>query len=392
MQFSYIGVKEGREMHGMADAIDKYALTRSLKEKGIAVLSATPEADKSKGFIAMLNGKFSTVSFKQKIFFISNLSEMLAAGLSLTRALKVALKQTKNPKLGKVISSITDEIDKGGTFAGALGQFPDIFPNTTVAMVEAGERSGRVPEALAIVALQMMKLYQLRKRIRGALMYPAIVILAMILIAVMMLVYIVPTLAATFKELGAELPLSTGLIIGVSDFIGNHYIIVALLVIIFGLATYFLFKLKEVKRGWSWLVLHLPAIGEIVKQSNSAITSRKLASLLHSGVDIVAALTITSPVLQNPYYIEIIERAIVAGPGGESLSSLFFKKKNEKYYPPFVGEMMSVGEETGKLPDMLIKLAEFYENEVDTVVKDLSTIIEPIIMLIVGTGVGFFAL
>lgn len=392
MRFAYIGVQDGKEVHDAAEAADKFSLARLLKTQGITVTSAEPESERRRNLMVFLNEKFSTVSFKQKIFFIGNLSEMLSAGLSLTRALKVSGKQTKNPKLSKVIATISEEIDKGGTFAGALGKFPDVFPQTTIAMVEAGEKSGQVPQALAIVSTQMMKTYQLRKRIRGALTYPAIILTAMIGIAIMMLVYIVPTLSSTFKELGAELPLSTRIIIGVSDFLSAHYLIALLLLVMAIAGAIYGSRVPKVKRGFAWFLLHIPIINNIVRQSNSAITARTLASLLHSGVDIVASLNITERVLKNPYYKEIIANASLAVPKGQNLSAIFGTPESEKFYPPFVGEMMSVGEETGKLPEMLLKLAEFYENEVDAVVKDLSTVIEPFIMLIVGAGVGFFAL
>src|SRR3989344_4860513 len=392
MKFIYSGIQNETEIHGVAEASDKFSLSRTLQTQGITILSAEPETDSSRGLVARLNERFSSVSFKQKIFFIGNLSEMLSAGLSLTRALKVSGKQTKNPKLSKVIATISEEIDKGGTFAGALGKFPAISPHPTIAMGEAGEKSGQVPQALAIVSTQMMKTYQLRKRIRGALTYPAIIMTAMVGIAVMMLVYIVPTLSATFKELGAELPFSTRIIIGVSDFLSAHYLIALFLLVAFVVGLFYSYKLDKVKRAFAWGLIHMPIIGNIVRQSNSAITARTLASLLHSGVDIVASLNITERVLKNPYYKKILADAALAVPKGQILSAIFGWQENEKLYPPFVGEMMSVGEETGKLPEMLLKLAEFYENEVDAVVKDLSTVIEPFIMLIVGAGVGFFAL
>src|SRR3989344_3304176 len=292
MKFVYSGIQNETEIHGVAEASDKISLSRTLQTQGITILSDEPETDSSRGLVARLNERFSSVSFKQKIFFIGNLSEMLSAGLSLTRALKVSHKQVRSPKLSLVIDTILGDIDKGGTFAGALGRFPKIFPHTTVAMVEAGEKSGKVPESLAIVSMQMMKVYQLKKRIRGALMYPAIVISAMVLIGVMMLVYIVPTLAATFKELGAELPLTTRIIIGVSDFLTMHYLIALIILVTIAIGIFYGYKIKSVKRFYAWFVLHLPIIGNIVRQSNSAITARTLSSLLHSGVDIVASLTI----------------------------------------------------------------------------------------------------
>ncbi len=391
MKFAYTAVKDGIRQSGEGEASDKFALARELKAQGVVVLRAEP-ASNTESLMVRLNAKFSTISFKEQIFFIGNLSEMLSAGLSLTRALKVSYKQTKNEKMKSVVTAVTNTVDKGDTFANALGKFPDIFNQTTIAMVEAGEKSGRVPEALKIVSNQMNKTYQLKKKIKGAMMYPAIVMLAMVGIGVMMLVYIVPTLAGTFKELGATLPLSTRLIIGFSDFLTSHYLTAIALFILLGVGIYYSSKLQKVKRGWAWFLLHMPAIKTVTKQSNAALTSRTLSSLLSSGVDIVAALDITKRVLQNPYYKEILDQAIISVPKGEALSAIFANKASEKYYPPFVGEMMSVGEETGKMPEMLLKLAEFYENEVDAVVKDLSTIIEPLIMLMVGVGVGFFAL
>ena len=392
MKFKYTGIKEGKEIHGEAEATDKFALSRSLKDTGVSVLSAEAADAKGGAFMAKFNLFFSTISFKDRIFFVSNLSEMLSAGLSLSRALKVSFKQTHNPKLKLVVTEVNAEVDRGGSFAGSLSNFPKIFPPTTVAMVEAGEKSGRVPEALRIVSTQMMKLYQLKKRIRGALMYPAIVVTAMVGIGIMMLVYIVPTLASTFKELGAKLPLSTRVIIGFSDFVTNHYFILLAIIVAFFTGVFWLAKFKRVKRAWAWFTLHIPIVGNIVRQSNAAVTARTLSSLLVSGVDIVASLTITERVLSNAYYQDIIIIAKEAVPKGQSLSEIFGSKMAEKIYPPFVAEMMSVGEETGKLPEMLLKLAEFYEGEVDAVVKDLSTVIEPLIMLLVGAGVGFFAL
>ncbi len=392
MKFSYRAKNRlGETVRGEIEATDKFALSRELNAQGITVISAEVVGSK-RDLITYINEKISRVSFKEKIFLIGNLSEMLSAGLSLTRALAVSGKQTKNPSLKKIIISISDEIDKGGTIAGALAQYSKIFPPTTVAMVEAGEKSGRVPESLKIVSTQMMKTYQLHKRIKGALTYPAIVIGAMVIVAILMLVYIVPTLSATFKELGAQLPFTTRLIIGFSDFITSHYLIGLAIVIATIVGLHYLFLVPKVRHGWHWFILHMPVIGNVVRESNSALTARTLSSLLFSGVEIVEALGITAKVLQNSFYKEIVNKAVIRVPKGAPLSDIFSGEEVEKYYPPFVGEMMSVGEETGKLPDMLLKLAEFYENEVDTVVKDLSTVIEPFIMLIVGAGVGFFAL
>jgi type IV pilus assembly protein PilC len=246
MKFVYKGIENGARTSGVAEAADKYALAKDLKGKGIIVLSAeSAGAARKRLSFASFSQIFSTVSFKEKIFFIGNLSEMLAAGLALTRALKVSNKQTKNPKMQKIITDVTDSVDKGGSFAEALGKFPKVFAPTTIAMVEAGEKSGKVPEALQIVSNQMLKTYNLHKKIKGALTYPAIVIAAMIGIAVLMLVYIVPTLSATFSELGATLPLSTRLIVGLSDFLLGHYIYAIILVIALGIGFFTVQKFRR---------------------------------------------------------------------------------------------------------------------------------------------------
>jgi len=392
MKFKYRALKDGKEVSDVAEASDRYELSRQLRSQGITVVAVESIADKKESFITRLNERFSTAGLKHRIFFMSNMSEMLSVGLALARSLKVASKQTKNPKLKSIIADIAEQVSKGGSFATALARFPKAFPPTVSAMIEAGEKSGKLPESLEIVSTQMMKSYQLRKRIRGALMYPAIIIIAMILIGILMLVYMVPQLASTFEELGAELPFSTKVILAMSNFMSNHWLIAICIVLGVVVALYFASKTAKVKRIWAWFVLHFPIIGPIAKKANAATTSRTLSSLLLSGVEIVEALKITKKVLNNPYYKDVLEEATLAVPKGQALSTIFTRPEIEKIYPAFVGEMISVGEETGKMPDMLLKLAVFYEKEVDSTVKDLSTIIEPIIMVLVGAGVGFFAL
>lgn len=393
MQFAYVAMKGAERVTGTAEAADRFALSRALKADGLTVISAEEaKSGSSRNWFAWLNSKFSTLSMKERIFFANNMAEMLEAGLPLSRALKVSGRQTKNPKMRAIVEGLRTDVDQGGSFAGALNKYPALFPETSNAMIEAGERSGRIPESLRLIGTQMMKTYKLRKRVKGAMIYPAIIIGAMILIAVLMMIYVVPTLASTFEELGAELPATTKLIIFASDLLMNHYIGLIIGIITVVVAFWYSGKVPPIKRFYAWLVLHMPVFGGISKKANSALTARTLSSLLLSGVDIVQALEITKKVVGNVYFRDIIAEASVEMPKGKSLSSIFSRPDVEKIYPPFMAEMITVGEETGKLPEMLTKLAVFYEGEVDAVVKDLSTIIEPFIMLLVGLGVGFFAL
>jgi type IV pilus assembly protein PilC len=212
----------------------------------------------------------------------------------------------------------------------------------------------------------------------------------MIIIGVLMLIYVVPTLTATFTDLKVPLPATTRFIIFISDTLKNHtLIIVALVAILFAL-SYTAAKTRQGKRFFDFLVLHLPIIGTLVRETNSARTARTLSSLLISGVEVVNAIDITKDVLQNSYYKEVLSRSAAVIQKGEPLSGVFIA--SEKFYPPFVGEMISVGEETGKLSEMLYRVAVYYEADVEQKTKDMSTIIEPFLMVIIGAAVGFFAI
>ena len=256
-------------------------------------------------------------------------------------------------------------------------------------MVRAGEEGGSLPDSLAVVSDQMERMYQLKKKIRGALIYPAIIVIAIIGIGVLMMIYVVPTLASTFAEMNAELPASTRAVIGVSNFLVQNTVL-AFVITAAGIAlVYAGVRTPFGKRAADLTFVRMPLIGVMVREVNAARTSRTLASLLSSGVDVLASLEIAGQVVQNSYFRDVIAEAGKSVGRGEPMSSAFVRR--EDLYPAFVGEMMAVGEETGALSEMLKRLALFYEDEVDRKTKDLSTIIEPFLMVAIGGAVGFFA-
>jgi type IV pilus assembly protein PilC len=212
----------------------------------------------------------------------------------------------------------------------------------------------------------------------------------MIGIAIMMLVYVIPKLSATFKEFNTELPFATRLVIGASDFFALYYIYIIVLMLVTVIGLYFFSKTPTGKSIIGWLILKLPIIGAIAKEVNSARTSRTLSSLLSSGVEVVSAIKITSGVVQNVHYKKMLEHTAEHIQKGETLQSLF--EPRQDIFPSFVAEMIGVGEETGTLSKTLLEVALFYENEVDQKTKDMSTIIEPFLMVFIGVAVGFFAL
>lgn len=382
--------KDNEETEGEREASDRFALAREMRGEGLTLISAKPESASSSSRVRLKHWlNFSRVKIKDKIVFASNLSAMVAAGLSLSRALAVMERQSGSQRFRQIISELAAKIRAGAGLSQAIAAFPDVFPPVFVAMVAAGEESGKLPQSLEIVAEQLTKNYDLRRKVRGAMIYPSIIVIVIILIGVLMMIFLVPNLTAVFKELGAELPLSTRLVIATSNFLSQHTLIflLSLLTLVAVVVGYFRTGRGRVSASWLWL--HLPLIAPLTKQVNSAATMRTLSSLISSGVGMVEALAIARRVVQNHYYQLVIDAAGAKVEKGQTLSSVF--KDNEHLYPVLVGEMTEVGEETGKLADMLLRGAAFYEEEVNQATKNLSTVIEPVLMIVIGLAVGFFA-
>ncbi len=389
-RFTYTAEKAGGEVYkGVAEAKDRFELYQIVRQEGGRIISL--DEGKGSGWLSMtyLNSLFSRVTEYEKILFARNLGAMLSAGLALARALSVFERQTKNAKMSGVVSSVASDIRRGESLHAALAKFPKVFPKLMIAMVRAGEEGGDLPQSLQVVSDQMERMYALKKKIRGALIYPCIILIAIVGIGIIMMIEVVPTLAQTFNELGAALPTSTQVVIGISNFLVN-YTVLALGSIAGGIALiYVVARTSWGKRGIDFTFLHVPLIGSMVREVNAARTSRTLASLLSSGVDVITALDIVAEVVQNSYFREVVHDAAKGVGEGQPLSSAFVRR--EDLYPAFVGEMMAVGEETGQVADMLKRLALFYEDEVDRKTKDMSTIIEPFLMIFIGVTVGFFA-
>lgn len=389
-RFSYTAEKgDGEVYRGSASAHDRFELYEMVRREGGRILSVSEDHENRWWSITYWNSKITSVPEYDKILFARNLGAMLSAGLSLARALSIIERETKNAKLRMIVAELSGAVRRGETLHSALEKFPKTFPKLFSAMVRAGEEGGEMPQSLTVVSEQMERMYTLKKKIRGAMLYPCIIVLAIIGVGAFMMINVVPTLAQTFKEMDAELPASTRAIIMVSDFLVQYTILAIALVVIGVGGIIALAKTEAGSRVKDFLFLHIPVIGKIVREVNAARTARTLASLLSSGVDVITALDIVHDVVQNDYFKKVIRDAKEGVAKGEPLSGAFVRA--EKYYPAFVGEMIAVGEETGQLTEMMKKLAIFYEDEVDRKTKDMSTIIEPFLMVAIGGAVGFFA-
>lgn len=323
------------------------------------------------------------------VHMAKNLSAMITAGLSLARALSVIERQSGNKRLKAIVTGLSEAIKRGSSFHEALAAYPNVFSELFIAMARAGEESGSLAESLSIVGLQMERSEELVRKIKGAMIYPAIVMTAILIVGVLMLIYVVPTLTSTFESLGVKLPLATQIIVDLSNFMVANVVLVLVLIVAVVAGGISFVRSKTGSALVLMASLYMPVINEIVRETYAARASRTLSSLLSSGVPVLEALSITKEVVHAGAFAKVVGEAEILVQKGEPLSTAF--AKNTHLYPILMSDMLSVGEETGKDAEMLKQIAEFYENDVAEKTKDLSTIIEPILMLIIGTVVGIFA-
>ncbi|MEK7101926.1 MAG: type II secretion system F family protein [Patescibacteria group bacterium] len=373
----------------VVEADTRFAVYEQIQKEGGTVTELTESTGSFKLPPWLFISIGTTVSRDEIIRMAKNLSAMLSAGLSLSRALSVIERQSSNKNLKSIAVGLSESVKKGSSFHEALALYPSIFPKIFAAMARAGEESGSLSESLTVVALQMERSEELVRKIRGAMIYPIIVIIAVIIVGILMLIYVVPTLTSTFNQLGVEVPLATRVIVGMSNFMVSNVTVVlaAIIALIVGGAAFVRSRLGG--RIIIAIALHLPVIGELVRETYAARTSRTLSSLLSSSVPVLDALSITKEVVHAEVFAEVVGEAEVHVRKGELLSQAFATHTN--LYPILMSDMLTVGEETGKVAEMLKQIAEFYEQDVAQKTKDLSTIIEPVLMLFIGIVVGIFA-
>ena len=329
------------------------------------------------------------IPLTEKIFFIQNLQVMVRTGISLAAALRTLADQAGNGRFRTVIKTIQEKVEKGQSFAAALSEYPYIFPDLMVSMVESGELSGKLEEVLKQLTIQLKKDHELIAKVRGAMMYPSIVVIAMGGIGTAMMIFVVPRLIGIFEEFKATLPLPTRALIAISHFITDNGIVLAIAIVvgIIGLRIYS--RTEQGKKIFHGMLLHAPVFGKIAKKVNLARISRTFSSLLNTDIPIVQTALITSRTVSNVYYraslVDLSERL----KKGSQVNQVF--ESYPKLYPPVVSQLTRVGEESGSLDNVLGELASFYEEDIDQIMKNLPSIIEPLLILVLGAGVGAMA-
>ena len=393
-QFSYKAVGADKKVkYGKLPAVDKGDLFRKLNDIGLTLLSfeekksgKKEKADKNISISKILK----RVSVVDKMLFARHLSVMLKAGLPFSRALTVLTEQTSNAYFKEVLNGVKKDVQKGKSLAKSLEKYPKVFDGLFVNMIKVGETSGNLEEVLDTLALQLKKSHELTSKVKGAMIYPAVIVFAMILIGTLMMIFVVPTLLNVFKDMDVELPITTKIIIFISNTVQNHGIFILLGFILLTSLFFRIVKTAKGKKTLDYFLLRIPAIGKIISKINMARFSRTLSSMIASGVSIVKALEIISDTLGNTYYKNSVKNACADVQKGVALSEVI--GRYDKLYYPLMVHMIEVGEETGTLENTLKQVAEFYEEEIDQITSNMSSIIEPILMLVIGGAVGFFAI
>lgn len=325
-----------------------------------------------------------------KIFFTEHLGVMLKAGISLAQAFGVLSEQATNPRFKMILQDVEKRVEAGNSLSKSLSRYPKVFPEIFVNMVGAGEISGKLEEVLKTLEVQMKKDHEIVAKVRGAMIYPAVIFTAMIGVGVAMMVFIIPNILSLFTEVEAELPLATRLIIGISNFLTSYGIFVAM----GGVACLFLFvraiRTPAGKDVWHRILLKVPVLGHMIKKVNLARISRTLSSLLKTDIPIIQTFRLTAAVVSNTQYRNTLEQAAEKLKKGSSIVETL--KAYPSLYPPIMYQMIKVGEETGTMDTILETLADFYEQDVSETMNNLSSIIEPVLLLVMGVGVGLMAI
>lgn len=326
------------------------------------------------------------VPFDEVLIFTQNLSTMIRAGVSLGEALPALSQNTEHKTLQRILTEIAASVEKGQGFALSLARYPTVFPLLYTSLIQVGEESGKLSEQLAQLFLQLKKTHDLRAKVRGALIYPTFVVSAMIIIGTLMMIFVVPKITSIFTEVNVKLPLPTRILIAISGFFQQQawLILLALPVLIIGII--YLTRRPAIRYRLHYLLLRLPIIGPISKKINLAAFARTLSSLLKTDLSIVESFKLTAPTLSNVLYQEAITKAQDRLARGETVANVLADWP--KLFPPLVRQMITTGEKSGALDTILEETADFYERQVSETMSNLPSLLEPILIILLGIGVA----
>jgi len=330
---------------------------------------------------------FSRVTNKEKVFFARQLAVMISSGLPIDQAINLVKMQTRNAAFTKVLTAVYQDVTAGEALSVALGKHPQVFDRVFIAVVKSGEASGKLDKVLTHLADRMESFQTFKSKVRSALAYPIFIIVAMFLVIILMMIKVIPVLKQVFEESGVKLPWTTRSVMAISDFMVDWWWLVFIIAAILVALFWMFFRLTRTGRFW-WDVIKLktPIVSYVAYDIYMARFTRTLGMLIASGIPIIETLKITAAAMNSRIYVRIIKKVIAQVERGIPMSVPLEKEKD---FQVLVPQMIMVGEQTGRLETLMDKLADYYENEVDTKIKTIANLVEPVTIVIVGLGVGF---
>lgn len=378
--------KAGRLVTGEVEAGSARDAARLVRGKGLYVISITSKVDNPFSLIRKFQERVTAGDIST---FTRQLSTMINSGLPITEALLILRSQSKG-SMQKIVGQILADVEAGESLSTAMSRHPKVFSTTYMALVKSGEAGGVMDAVLLRLADNLEKQEEFNGKVKGALIYPAIIVVGMIIVAVIMMIFVIPRLTSLYADFNAVLPLPTRILIGISNFtISYWYVVLTLL----GVALYVLKAYRATpagRRALDALMFRMPVFGELQKQIVLTELTRTLSLMVGAGVPIIEALTITSGVVDNSIVSDALKDAAKQVEKGFPIAFSFARHPDA--FPFILSQMIAVGEETGKMDEVLTKVSHIFEVESDEKVKGLTASIEPIVMVVLGLGVGFLVI
>ncbi len=374
----------GEHVEGEVEAVDENLAASILSDRGLIVLSLQ-EGSKRNGEIDL--PFLNRVTVKDIVVFSRQLAVMASANVPIVQAIKIIRDQTDNPRMQKIVGEIGYEVDGGSKLSQALARYPKIFSDFFISMVKSGETSGKLDEVLNYLADQQESDYDMQQKIHGAMIYPAFIMFGLVAVGFLMSIFVLPKLTGILTESGTELPFATKILVSVSGFMSSYWWVALLGIVAIVVGFRFITGSGgPLKSQWHLVKLKMPVFGGLFQRIHILRITRSLSTLIVGGVPLTTALKITADVVGNDVYKDLILATVKEVEDGRSIATLFLESDE---IPTMVSQMMQVGEQTGKLDKILDRLTSFYSRELENLVSNLTTLIEPLIMLVMGGAVGF---
>ncbi len=375
---------DGKIQAGLIEADDTSAAQQALEERGLEMMLVEPYTTveaASKQVLYFLN----RIKPKDLVIATRTLSVMVSAAVPLPEAVRNIARQSENPLMQRVLIDIAGEIEGGARLSDAFAHHSDVFSEFFINMIRSGETSGQLSEVLEYLADQQEKDFDLTSKIKGAMIYPAFILTAMFIVGFIMMTFVVPKLTSVLTEANVSLPWTTLTLIAVSGFFQRFWYVIIIVMVGLGIGGRYYVKTPLGRYRWDWLKINLPIFGNLYREMYVVRFTRSLATLLKGGVDLVEALEIVSGVVGNEVWRNVVFETIKEVNDGNSITTAFSRYK---FVPTMLTQMLSVGEGTGKTQDILNRVSHFYAREIDNMVSNLTKLIEPLVLVILGLGVG----